>query len=121
LSKQNYKQLNTHSAIHSGYIGAIYFRVKSSLEPRNNIGKIGRMSVAEVSKDPPSYRTMCVISTPRRAAPVKDKRRITIVTCTTYLRTTIYIVKKKRRVFHSSIDIFEVRINKLEQIPLLEE
>jgi hypothetical protein len=38
-------------------------RVKIASAGRNNVGKIGRMSIAEVSKDPRSYRNVCVIST----------------------------------------------------------
>jgi hypothetical protein len=36
--------------------GAVYSKAKIATEPRNNIGKIGRMSVAEVSKNPESFR-----------------------------------------------------------------
>jgi hypothetical protein len=39
----------------------VYSREKSSLERQKNIGKIGRMSVAEVSKDP--HSSINVLST----------------------------------------------------------
>jgi hypothetical protein len=41
--------------INFGINGAVYSKAKIASEPRNNIGKIGRISVAEVSKNLNSF------------------------------------------------------------------